>query len=191
VFQDPDHQVFSSSIYQEIAFGPLNFGWPKEEVKKRVEQVIKMMKLEDLKDKPTHYLSYGQKKQVAIASILVLEPEIIILDEPTAGLDPMHTKRLLELLDNLVQKGITLIIATHDVNFAYSWADRVHVMKKGKVIKSGSPEEIFVNEDILEATDMEMPYLLALFKKYNEMSHNKLQKIPKTDDELIQMMKGE
>lgn len=191
VFQEPDHQVFSSSIYQEIAFGPLNFGWPKEEVKKKVQQVIEMMKLEELKDKPTHYLSYGQKKQVAIASILVLEPEIIILDEPTAGLDPMHTKRLLELLHNLTQKGITLIIATHDVNFAYSWADMVHVMKKGKVIKSGLPEDIFVDEDILEATNMEMPYLVALFKKYNEISHNKFQKLPKTDHEFIKMVKGE
>lgn len=190
VFQEPDHQVFSSSIYQEIAFGPLNFGWPKDEVKEKVQQVMELMQIEHLKDRPTHYLSYGQKKQVAIASILVLEPKVIILDEPTAGLDPMHTRKLLELLNGLSEKGITLIVATHDVNFAYSWAESIHVMKQGKVIRSGTPEEIFSDEAILDLADMEMPYLVSLTKKYNQISNKDQKKLPKTEDELIQIMKG-
>lgn len=191
VFQEPDHQIFSSSIYEEIAFGPLNFGWSKDVVKEKVYQVMELMEITHLKDKPTHYLSYGQKKQVAIASILVLEPEVIILDEPTAGLDPLHIKKLMELLDDLTQKGITLIIATHDVNLAYIWADCIHVMKKGKVIKSGSPEIIFTDEELLETTDMEMPYIVALVKKYDKGNDLIRKKLPKTNDEFIHMVKGE
>lgn len=188
VFQEPDHQVFSSSIYQEIAFGPLNFGWSKEKVKEKVIQVMEMMQITHLKDKPTHYLSYGQKKQVAIASILVLEPEIIVLDEPTAGLDPKHIKSLLELLNVMTNKGITIIIATHDVNFAYRWADYVHVMKKGRIIRSGSTEEIFTDTELLSEADMEIPYLVDMMMRYDKNMY--LKQMPKTNEELIQYMRG-
>ncbi|PKM94731.1 MAG: energy-coupling factor ABC transporter ATP-binding protein [Firmicutes bacterium HGW-Firmicutes-1] len=190
VFQEPDHQIFSSSIYQEIAFGPLNFGLSKEEVSSRVEKVMEEMQITHLKEKPTHFLSYGQKKQVAIASILVMEPEVIILDEPTAGLDPMHIKKLLLLLDALSEKGITLIIATHDVNFAYSWADCIHVMQEGQIIRSGSPQEIFMEEQVLEASNMEMPYMVEFMKKYFRGSQLFKEDLPRTIDELVQTVKG-
>ncbi len=190
VFQEPDHQIFSSSIYQEIAFGPLNFGLSKEVVRCRVERVMEEMQLTHLKDKPTHFLSYGQKKQVAIASILVMEPEVIILDEPTAGLDPMHVNKLLRLLEVLSEKGITLIIATHDVNFAYSWADCIHVMQEGQLIRSGSPQEILMDEHVLEASNMEMPYIIELMKKYFRGSQLFEEDLPRTIDELVQTIKG-
>lgn len=191
VFQEPDHQIFSSSIYQELAFGPLNFGVSKDEVKQRVENVMEQMEIGHLKDKPTHFLSYGQKKQVAIASILVLEPEVIILDEPTAGLDPMHSKKLMILLEKLSKRGITLIIATHDVNLAYQWAEQVHVMNKGRVIQSGTSEEIFMKEEILEKADMETPYIIDFCKKYYKEIKRFKDTLPKTNDELIQLLKGE
>lgn len=191
VFQEPDHQVFSSSIFQELAFGPLNFGLPLEEVKLRVERVMEQMQISHLRDKPTHFLSYGQKKQVAIASILVSEPEVIILDEPTAGLDPMHIRMLISLLDDLNQKGISLVIASHDVNFAYQIADEVHVMKRGRVIASGSPQEIFTNEVLLEEADMEMPNLIDIMKKYDLETDFLRKDYPRTNDELIRALKGE
>lgn len=189
IFQEPDHQIFSSSIYQEIAFGPLNFGFSKEEVKLRVEKVMEEMEIAHLREKPTHFLSYGQKKQVAIASILVLEPEVIILDEPTAGLDPKHIKKLMLLLEGFSNKGITLIVATHDVNFAYSWADCIHVMQKGKVIRSGSSQEIFNDEKLLESADMEMPYMVEFMKKYDKGRDILPEHLPRTMEELIQLLK--
>lgn len=191
VFQEPDHQVFSSSIFQELAFGPLNFGLPQEEVRLRVEKVMEQMQLSHLRDKPTHFLSYGQKKQVSIASVLVSEPEVIILDEPTAGLDPMHIRMLMILLEELNKKGISLVIATHDVNFAYQWADEVHVMKKGRVIATGSPQEIFTDEILLEEADMEMPNLIDIMKKYDLLTGISREIFPRTNEELIQALKGE
>ncbi|PKM52055.1 MAG: energy-coupling factor ABC transporter ATP-binding protein [Firmicutes bacterium HGW-Firmicutes-7] len=191
VFQEPDNQIFSSSIYQEIAFGPLNFGLSKEEANFRVEKVMDEMKITHLREKPTHYLSYGQKKQVAIASILVLEPEVIILDEPTAGLDPMHIKKLMLLLEALSKKGTTLIVATHDVNFAYTWADCIHVLQKGKVIRSGSPQDVFLDKEILEVADMEMPYILEIIKKIGQNKSALQQPLPRTIDELVKILKGE
>jgi len=120
VFQDPDSQLFSASVWQDISFGPLNLGLPEEVVIERVKQALIDTETTDLEDKPTHLLSYGQKKRISIAGVLAMEPDVIIFDEPTAGLDPRHSQEFMLLLEKLSLEGKTIILSTHDVDLAYS-----------------------------------------------------------------------
>lgn len=163
VFQDPDNQLFSASVYQEISFGPLNMGLPKEEVQKEVDQIIQHMEINYFSQKPTHALSGGQKKQVSIADILVMHPELIILDEPASSLDPKHINILNNLINEMTENGITVIISTHDVDYALDWADEIILMKDGRVIHCGLPEEVFSNIELLEQTNLNQPTALRLF----------------------------
>lgn len=164
VFQDPDNQLFSASVYQEISFGPLNLGHSEEETKKEVEEVIDYLEITPFRHKPTHALSGGQKKQVSIADILVMKPEIIILDEPAAALDPKHTTMVNHIVDQMTQNGITVLMATHDVNYAYEWADEVLLFHEGKVLMHGTPAQVFGNRVALKQTNLEPPAVLELFE---------------------------
>lgn len=185
VFQDPDNQLFSASVYQEISFGILNLDVTREYAIEQVEQVISDLEITPFRNKPTHFLSGGQKKQVAIADILVMNPDIIILDEPSASLDPKHTKMVNNLINCLCDKGITIIISTHDVNHAYDWADEIVLFHEGKVLKSGSPESIFTDFEALHKTNLEQPTALELFNSLTKkgiLSNNL--KLPKTMKDL-------
>lgn len=164
VFQDPDNQLFSASVYQEISFGPLNLGHSEEQTKKEVEQVIDYLEITPFRHKPTHALSGGQKKQVSIADILVMKPEIIILDEPAAALDPKHTTMVNHIVEQMTQNGITVLMATHDVNYAYEWADEVLLFHEGKVLMHGTPAQVFGNRVALKQTNLEPPAVLELFE---------------------------
>lgn len=164
VFQDPDNQLFSASVYQEISFGILNLGVSEEQAKKEVEEVIDYLEITPFRSKPTHALSGGQKKQVSIADILVMHPEIIILDEPAAALDPRHTTMVNRIVEQMTASGITVLMATHDVNYAYEWADKVILFHEGKVLMNGSPEEVFGNRAALRQTNLEPPAVLELFE---------------------------
>lgn len=185
VFQDPDNQLFSASVLQEISFGPLNLGISKEETLDMVEGVIEELKITPFQDKPTHALSGGQKKQVSIADILVMNPEVIILDEPAAALDPKHVELVNEMIDNLTDKGITVLISTHDVDFAYSWADEVILFCDGKVLMQGEPQMVFSHKAVLEKTHLKQPAVLQMFKSLckKELIKSSLS-IPKTLKEL-------
>lgn len=163
VFQDPDNQLFSASVYQEISFGVLNLGLSEEEAKKEVEKVIEELEITPFRHKPTHALSGGQKKQVSIADILVMHPEIIILDEPAAALDPRHTTMVNHIVDQMTEAGITVLMATHDVNYAYQWADEVLLFHQGKVLMQGTPAQVFSNPTVLKQTNLEPPAVLELF----------------------------
>ncbi|HJC63420.1 MAG TPA: sirohydrochlorin cobaltochelatase [Candidatus Blautia merdavium] len=163
VFQDPDNQLFSASVYQEISFGVLNLGFSEEEAKKEVEKVIEELEITPFRHKPTHALSGGQKKQVSIADILVMHPEIIILDEPAAALDPRHTTMVNHIVDQMTEAGITVLMATHDVNYAYQWADEVILFHQGKVLMQGTPAQVFSNPTVLKQTNLEPPAVLELF----------------------------
>lgn len=163
VFQDPDNQLFSASVYQEISFGVLNLGFSEEEAKKEVEKVIEELEITPFRHKPTHALSGGQKKQVSIADILVMHPEIIILDEPAAALDPRHTTMVNHIVDQMTEAGITVLMATHDVNYAYQWADEVLLFHQGKVLMQGTPAQVFSNPTVLKQTNLEPPAVLELF----------------------------
>ncbi len=165
VFQDPDNQLFSASVYQEISFGALNIGMTKEETELAVDRVIEELELSSFSHKPVHALSGGQKKQVSIADVLVMNPEIIILDEPSAALDPKHTRMVNEIIEKLSDTGITVLISTHDIDYAYSWADEVAVIHEGKVLSYGSPQSVFKDDKLLEKTNLRKPIVLELFDK--------------------------
>lgn len=163
VFQDPDNQLFSASVYQEISFGILNLGVSEEEAKREVEAVIEKLEITPFRHKPTHALSGGQKKQVSIADILVMHPDIIILDEPAAALDPKHTTLVNRIVNQLTEEGITVMMSTHDVNYALQWADQVFLFKEGRVLKSGDPVQVFSDKQLLLETNLEQPAVLELF----------------------------
>ena len=163
VFQDPDNQLFSASVFQEISFGILNLGVSPEQAREEVEQIIDYLEITPFRDKPSHALSGGQKKQVSIADILVMHPELIILDEPAAALDPKHTAMVKKIVDRLTQDGITVLMATHDVNYAYEWADEVLLFHQGKLLSHGSPEDLFRQTELLKTTNLEQPGVLRLF----------------------------
>ena len=163
VFQDPDNQLFSASVYQEISFGILNLGVSEEDAKKEVEEVIDHLEITPFRHKPTHSLSGGQKKQVSIADIRVMHPDIIILDEPAAALDPKHTTMVNHIVNRLTEAGITVLMATHDVNYAYEWADEIMLFHEGKVLMHGTPADVFSNKAVLARTNLEPPAVLELF----------------------------
>lgn len=163
VFQDPDNQLFSSSVRQEISFGLFNIGYTQEEAKEKVETVIRDLNIESFSEKPTHFLSGGQKKRVAVADILVMDPEVMILDEPASGLDPKHIKLLDDIIDGLTERGITVIIATHDAQRSLSWADRLVLFHEGRIIGEGKPVEVLRDDKLLQTTNLEKPAVLKLF----------------------------
>lgn len=164
VFQDADNQIIASTVLAEVSFGPMNLKLPKDEVVKRVNEALDYMNISELKDRPPHYLSGGEKKRVSIADIIAMKSEIIIFDEPTAALDPLNTEMLEDVLEKLSMENKTLLISTHDVDFAYRWADRIIVFSKGSIIGDGSPIEIFKNNEILKNSNLKRPVMLDVYE---------------------------
>lgn len=162
VFQDADNQIVASTVLAEVGFGPMNLKLPKEEVLERVEEALKYMNIQEYKDRAPHYLSGGEKKRVAIADIIAMKPEIIIFDEPTAGLDPLNSDMLEEVLEKLSSEGKTMLISTHDVDFSYRWADRMIVFCQGEIIADGRPADIFKNEDVIKRANLKRPMLMEI-----------------------------
>lgn len=168
VFQEPDDQLFSASVYQEISFGILNLGVGEEKARKEVERVIRGLGILTFQDRPAHALSGGQKKLVAIADILVMDPEVMILDEPASSLDPKHTKIVRGIVEGLTERGITVLMATHDMDHAFGWADEIVLMHEGRVLKSGTPLEVCSDRGALEKANLEVPAVLRLYEKMRE-----------------------
>nr|WP_315021075.1 ATP-binding cassette domain-containing protein [uncultured Aminipila sp.] len=185
VFQDPDNQLFSANVVQEISFGVLNLGFSQEEARSKVDKIIDELNITEFKDKPTHFLSGGQKKRVAIADILVMEPDVVILDEPASALDPKHARMIDSIIDDLSSRGITVILSTHDVERALIWAERVVLFNEGRIISQGTPEEIFRKDDLLEITNLEKPTVLRIFENLQKAGvlESNLP-IPRTAEEL-------
>jgi len=191
VFQDPDDQLFCPTLWEDVTFGPLSMDLSKKEVARRAKEALKVMGLEGYEEKPPHHLSAGEKKKAAIATVLVMEPEILILDEPTANLDPKSRTELVKIVDNLhKERKITLITATHDVNFVAAVADRVYVLNKGQIIAEGHVREVFSNPKLMEEANLEPPALTHFFNILNEQSGMDLIKpLPLTIEEAIDKMK--
>ena len=169
VFQNPDDQVFSTTVEQDIAFGPYNLGLDADSVAKRVDRVCHMLGLEDLRTRAPHHLSGGEKKRVAIAGVLAMEPQVMVLDEPTAGLDPQGVKELFGFLNDLPTScGVAVIYSTHQVELVPEMADLVYVMEKGEITGAGTPEEIFLQEDLLARAHLELPALPRLIKSLRD-----------------------
>lgn len=168
VFQEPDDQLFSASVFQEISFGILNLGVDEEAAGHEVEQVIRRLGITPFRDRPAHALSGGQKKLVAIADILVMHPKVLILDEPAASLDPKHRKLVRSIVEGLSEKGLTILMATHDVDYAYAWADEIVLMHEGKVLRQGTPRQVCGDENALEQANLELPAVLRLYRRLLE-----------------------
>lgn len=164
VFQDPDNQLFSANVLQEISFGPLNLGLTQQETRRRAEKVMERLGIASFAHRPVHALSGGQKKLVAIADILVMEPSLILLDEPAAALDPIHTRIVREIIDEISASGITVVTATHDVDYAWSWADDVLLFHEGQLLAFGSPKDVFTQKKLLETASLETPCVLKIFQ---------------------------
>ena len=170
VFQDADNQIIASSVRAEVSFGPMNLGLSREEVKKRVDDALNYMNIHHLIDRPPHYLSGGEKKRVSIADIIAMDSKIIIFDEPTASLDPKNVVIFEEALDKMSGDGKTLVISTHDIEFAYRFADRIVVFCDGNIIADGSPIDVLDNEKVLKTANLKKPILLDVFETLVEKS---------------------
>jgi cobalt transport protein ATP-binding subunit len=162
VFQDPDSQIIASTVKAEVAFGPMNLKLSKEEVLERVDEALQYMNITEFKERPPHYLSGGEKKRVAIADIIAMRSEIIVFDEPASSLDPVNAMMLEEVLDKLGAEGKTILISTHDVDFAFRWAERLLVFDQGRIIADGTPLEIFQNAAILKQANLKLPIMLEV-----------------------------
>ena len=173
VFQDPNDQLFASTVKQDVAFGPLNLGLPQEQVKTIVDGVLQTVGMADFADKPPHFLSGGQKKRVALAGVLAMQPEVIIMDEPTSSLDPIASSDILHLLLHLnKEKGITLVLATHDVDIVPLFANKLYILNKGKIVSEGTPKASFSNTELIRKVNLRSPRIAHLFevlKKENNL----------------------
>jgi cobalt/nickel transport system ATP-binding protein len=162
VFQNPDTQLLAAKVYQDISFGLFNLGFGKDTVKEKVEEIIKRLGIEHLKNKPTQFLSYGQKRLVSIADILVMEPEYIFLDEPEAYLDYKSFLKVQEIISELPKEGKSVIISTHDSDFAFEWADYIYVIDNKTVALHGTPDYVFSQLEDLQKIGLKIPYLKRL-----------------------------
>ena len=154
VFQNPDVQLFSPTVFDEVAFGPLQLQWPKEKVRAAVEEMLEVMRIAHLKDRSPHHLSTGEKKHVTLASVLVLDPEVLLLDEPTAALDPKSASQMIDFLIGLRGGPKTVITSTHDLDIVEDIADQCFVFQTGRVVAAGKPTEILGNTSLLEQTNL-------------------------------------
>lgn len=168
VFQDPDDQVFSSTVEEDVAFGPVNMGLPPEEVARRVKDALAAVQMEEYREKAPYHLSYGQKKRVAIAGVLAMGPQIIVLDEPMAYLDPQGKDTLLEILDRLHRQGTTILVATHDVDMVVAWADRVIILKEGRTLAQGDAS-LLVQEELVRDANLRFPLVTQIFRSLPDL----------------------
>lgn len=155
VFQNPDVQLFCPTVREDILFGPLQLGVQKEEIQNRFEVVVERMRIGHLIERSPHQLSIGEKKKVAIASVLILEPEVLLLDEPTAGLDPQTTRDIIGVLFDAHKAGKTVVMATHDLHIVEEIADIIHVFGSNRsIIRSGTPDEILYDHDFMQQNNL-------------------------------------
>ncbi len=190
VFQDADNQMIASTVEAEVAFGPMNLKLPKTEVRERVETALEYMDLQPYRQRPPHYLSGGEKKRVSIADIIAMKPEVILFDEPSAALDPLGTEMLEQVLEDLSKEGKTLLISTHDVDFAYRWAERIVVFDHGKVLADGRTQDVFGQEQVLRQAHLKKPQMLKVYEVLRERGVIRAGSRPKRAEELADCMGG-
>lgn len=167
VFQDPDVQLLAGTVEEEISFGPMNLGWSEELVQAQVDAAIRNLHLDTFRTRAPQYLSGGEKKRVSIADVLAMSPQLILLDEPASSLDPSNTRLLEENLSMLESRGISLLIATHDVDFAWRWADRVLLFHEGHLMADTTPESAFSDTSLLASCGLTQPTLYEVSKILN------------------------
>ena len=162
VFQEADNQLFASTVKQDILYGPLNLDWSKETVNAQVEKAIQLTELEDIENRPIHFLSGGQKKRVSIAGVYAMEPKVLILDEPTSSLDFYFSTQLSDYLQKIDTDHRTFLYSTHQINLVYGWADLYIVLHKGELLYFGDGTSLFTNDKLLEQTHIEKPWIVSM-----------------------------
>ncbi|WP_371582877.1 energy-coupling factor ABC transporter ATP-binding protein [Streptomyces sp. NBC_01314] len=167
VVQDPDDQLFAASVAQDVSFGPLNLGLSDAQVRTRVDEALGALGISALADRPTHLLSYGQRKRTAIAGAVAMRPRVLILDEPTAGLDPDGQERLLATLDELRRSGTTVVMATHDVDLALRWADDAALLTPSGA-RTGPVATMLARTDLLQQAGLRLPWGIAVTQLLRE-----------------------
>lgn len=169
VFQDPDSQLFSKTVYQELSFGLKNLRVPRDQWDSRINSVAKTLLIDSLLKEAPYSLSRGDRQRVAIASVLVMEPQVVVVDEPTTGQDPRKRREIMELMRMLHDKyEKTIIFITHDMDLVAEYAKRCIVMKDGRIMLDGVPREIFLHYEELEKTHLKPPMITLLFKELGE-----------------------
>ena len=172
VFQDPNDQLFAPTVKEDVAFGPMNLGLEYDEVKRRIAESLEMVGMSGFEDKTPHHLSGGQQKRVAIAGIVAMRPDIMILDEPTAGLDPEGVDKVLDILNNLNKEGISIVISSHDIEMVNEFADKIYVLYDGEIIASGDKHEIFSDKELLKKAHLKAPVTTEILYKLKENGLN-------------------
>jgi cobalt/nickel transport system ATP-binding protein len=166
VFQDPEQQLVAATVQEDISYGLCNLGLPNGEIAQLVGQTLVDFELTDLAHHPVNYLSLGQKKRVSIADIMVLQPKLLLLDEPTAYLDPQQTRNLMETLEKIRRTGATIVIASHDLDFIYNWADRIFVLDRGQLVLEGTPATVFRDSQFLQDLGLGIPIALDIVQSH-------------------------
>ena len=187
VFQDPDNQFVAPTVEEEISFGPLNLGYSQDETREIVDDILRLLKIENLRSRSTHSLSGGEKKIVSIGSVMALYPDFLIFDETTAGLDNYNSKNLLKILDMLHDLGLGIIISTHEIDFAWEWSEKVIIIKDGKVAANGPTNEILTDIDLLNENKLNIPYIVEFTNLLKE-THD-IKTYPKNMEELKKLLK--
>lgn len=189
VFQFPESQLFEETVLKDVAFGPQNFGISQIEAERLAEEKLRLVGIsEDLFDKNPFELSGGQMRRVAIAGILAMEPKVLVLDEPTAGLDPKGRKELMTLFKNLHKKGMTIVLVTHLMDDVADYADYVYVLEAGKVTLSGQPKQIFQEVELLESKQLGVPKITKFAQRLSHKGLN-LPSLPITINEFVEAIK--
>ena len=185
VFQDPEQQLVAPTVAADISYGLCNLNLPEREIAQRVEQILIDFDLQALATRPVHHLSLGQKKRVALAGVMILRPELLLLDEPTAYLDPLQTRKLIAELEAIHANGTTILIATHDLNFVYEWADWIFVMHQGKLVLEGEAKDVFSHQQIIAELQLGLPLLWEVWEALlQEFPLLGISSMPKTISEL-------
>ena len=188
VLQNPDDQIFGQTVEEDVAYGPSNLGLPEDEIRRRVDHAINLVGLDAYRDRNTLKLSYGQRKRLALAGALAMEPEVLVMDEPTAGLDPQMALEVMELAEQLHHNGTTVVISTHDVDLAYAWADEIHVLRKGELIYSGPSEDFYMDAVRVYTTGVMQPSMFLINKGLCDMRGEPEAPFPRTETQLVSKM---
>jgi cobalt/nickel transport system ATP-binding protein len=189
VLQDPDDQLFAGSVYQDVSFGPMNLDMSESEVRDRVSYALDAMRIGHLAERPIHMLSHGQKKRVAIAGVLAMQPKVLVLDEPTAGLDSHGVAHLVGALGHLVDSGTTIVYATHDAELAWAWSDRIAVFHEGTVINEGPTEDVLADGDLLQRAHIRPPLAIDIWVAMKALGLVEADRpLPQSRDEILNIL---
>lgn len=190
VFQNPDRQLFCAHVEEDVSFGPLNLGLPEHEVRERVAQALQAVGLRDHARTPVHHLSFGQKKRVCLAGVLAMRPQLLVLDEPMAGLDLPMQRDLQRLLDALVAQGVTVLVSTHDPNFAADWADEIHVMSQGRCQLSQPVGLLLTQPAAWHAVGQTPPQVIALHAELVQLGLLPAVPVPRSIERLLAALRA-